>query len=70
MIFLGAQSKDSKDWKKGLTSVGRRKNRFALNFTATVGGSGYLGDIALDNITLINCGPPSMCTGNDPGKFM
>ena len=63
----GAQGND---WIHGQTYIGRREEFFKVNITATVGGSGVQGDIAIDEISFKNCAPPPICPGASPGKFM
>ncbi|XP_057298293.1 MAM and LDL-receptor class A domain-containing protein 2-like isoform X2 [Hydractinia symbiolongicarpus] len=57
-------------WRLATVSVGRRVDPFFLNFTANVGGGGVKGDIAIDEISFVDCAHPPPCTGNDPGKFI
>lgn len=56
--------------------IGRRKEPFYLNFTASVGGiekkrtGPRYGDIAIDEVSFTNCGHTPICSGNLAGKFM
>jgi hypothetical protein len=58
------------DWIHGQTYIGRREQSFKINITATVGGSGVQGDIAIDEISFKNCAPPPICAGPSPGTFI